>query len=78
FTLIEGLNSADGRFGLVPESERRDLSPDNVTGESQFGWMGEIILGGGSSDLLVGEGGVDILDGDSAIDVAISTPDPLI
>ena len=78
FTLIEGLNSADGRFGLVPESERRELSPDNVTGESQFGWMGEIILGGGSSDLLVGEGGVDILDGDSAIDVAISTPDPLI
>ena len=78
FTLIEGLNSADGKFGLVPESERRDLSPDNVTGESQFGWVGEIILGGGSSDLLVGEGGVDILDGDSAIDVAISTPDPLI
>jgi Ca2+-binding RTX toxin-like protein len=78
FELIEGLNSTDdGRFGLVPEGERRDLSPDNVTGESQFGWMGEIILGGGSSDLLVGEGGMDILDGDSALDVAISTPDPM-
>ena len=77
FALIEGLNSADGKFGLVPEGERRQLLPDNVTGESQFGWVGEIILGGGSSDLLVGEGGVDILDGDSALDVAISTPDPM-
>jgi len=78
FTLIDGLNTSDQGFGMVPDVERRDLQPDIATGETQWGWEGEIIIGGGASDLLVGEGGIDILDGDSAIDVAISTPDPAI
>ena len=76
FALIPGLNSTEDAFGLVPEVERKQLNPDIATGEEQWGWEGEIILGGGGSDLLVGEGGHDILDGDSAIDVGISTPDP--
>ena len=77
FELIPGLNSTDQSFGLVPEVERHELNPDIHTGEEQFGWEGEIIIGGGGSDLLVGEGGHDILDGDSALDVGISAPDPM-
>ena len=72
FALIEGLNDSMGNPGLVPLGERRELSPDPVTGEAQFGWTGgEIIIGGGSSDVLVGEAGDDILDGDSALDVGL-------
>ena len=66
FDLIEGLDA------MVPLAERRDLPPDPLTGEAQFGWTGgEIIIGGAGSDLLVGEGGEDIIDGDSALDVAL-------
>ena len=78
FALIPGLDSTEDSFGLVPEVERKQLNPDIATGEEQWGWEGEIILGGGGSDLLVGEGGHDILDGDSAIDVGIATPNPAV
>ncbi|MEO2175970.1 MAG: peroxidase family protein, partial [bacterium] len=64
---------------LVPLSEQRQLQPDVITGELQFGWAGgEIILGGGGSDLLIGEGGNDIIDGDASLRVAISTPNPAV
>ena len=73
FDLVTGLSD------LVPASERRDLPPDPVTGEAQFGWSGgEIMLGGAGSDILVGEGGDDIIDGDAALEVMILTPDPAI
>ncbi|HIG70251.1 MAG TPA: hypothetical protein EYQ46_09535 [Myxococcales bacterium] len=84
FALIEGLNAtqtADGAvvMALVPETERSELDPDQVTGDAQFGWSGgEIILGGGGSDLISGEGGDDILDGDSSLKVNILTPDPAV
>ncbi len=85
FDLIAGLNDEvdiNGNVitigaGLVPLHVRRDLEPDPLTGEAQFGFTGgEFILGGGGSDLLAGEGGNDILDGDLSLKANISTPDP--
>jgi FtsP/CotA-like multicopper oxidase with cupredoxin domain len=76
FALIEDLNDTATAFGLVPERERKILPPDIVTGELQFGWAGEIILGGGGSDLMFGEGGDNILDGDASLRVKIETPNP--
>jgi Ca2+-binding RTX toxin-like protein len=73
FALIDGLDD------LVPLNERRDLPPDPLTGEAQFGWNGgEILLGGAGNDLMVGEGGGDILDGDASVKVKIRTPDPAV
>jgi len=77
FALIEGLNSTDTSFGIVPEVERKTQANDPVSGDAQFGWgNGEIILGGGGGDLISGRGGDDIIDGDASLKVNIETPDP--
>ena len=68
-----------GSAGLVQLAEGRNLEPDRVSGEPQFGWTGGgIILGGAGSDLMQGEAGDDIIDGDVSLKVAIRTPDPAV
>ena len=65
--------------GLVPEGVRRDLAPDPLTGEAQYGFTGgDFLIGGGGSDLLAGEGGNDIIDGDASLKVNIRTPNPAV